>query len=124
MLVGNSSNETPDSTKNDTEMDWRIYNVQSLGYEERARRRELRDQAERISANRVYGTTWRCKYMGMFPAACRIGDIVVVLSGGPSAYLLRQRRIGYAFLGECYVHGIMNGEAMGDGKGLEKFVLE
>jgi Heterokaryon incompatibility protein (HET) len=63
------------------------------------------------------------------------GDIVVVLHGGPTPYILRPtieadrfkgwyvpssplitfRNEVYLFIGECYVHGIMQGEAIGKG---------
>lgn len=51
-------------------------------------------------------------YMGLCPRSTRLGDKVVVLFGGRTPFILRKARKGrYEFLGECYVHGIMNGEA-------------
>jgi hypothetical protein len=41
-----------------------------------------------------------------------IGDVIFVLFGGSILYLLRPRGNEYVFISECYVHGLMNGEAM------------
>jgi hypothetical protein len=52
--------------------------------------------------------------VGLGPAAVKEGDLVVVLWGGQVPYVLRRRREGqgtYAFVGECYVEGLMRGEA-------------
>ncbi|OCL11408.1 hypothetical protein AOQ84DRAFT_269871, partial [Glonium stellatum] len=52
-------------------------------------------------------------YMGIGPAACEIGDIVCVLFGGQVLYVLRPRNNGkYEFVGECYIHGLMDGQAV------------
>ncbi|KAK7186189.1 hypothetical protein DPSP01_005019 [Paraphaeosphaeria sporulosa] len=53
--------------------------------------------------------------MGIGPAALREGDIVAVLLGGPVPYVLRASpddHATYQLVGECYVHGIMSGEAL------------
>jgi hypothetical protein len=42
------------------------------------------------------------------------GDVVVVATGAETPYLLRPTGDGYfGFVGFCYVHGLMNGEAWG-----------
>jgi hypothetical protein len=53
-------------------------------------------------------------FMGLGPATLECGDIVVVLLGGPVPYALRPspRLSGHQLVGECYVHGIMGGEAL------------
>lgn len=53
-------------------------------------------------------------FKGLGPAALQEGDIIVVLLGGPVPYLLRPAAglHTYTLVGECYVHGIMNGEAL------------
>jgi len=38
---------------------------------------------------------------------------VCVLFGGKTPFCLRPWGHGYLLVGECYVHGLMNGEAMG-----------
>jgi hypothetical protein len=53
-------------------------------------------------------------YIGLAPwNACK-GDVVAILSGGKTPYLLRPCIPGpsYTFVGEIYVHGLMEGEAM------------
>jgi hypothetical protein len=59
---------------------------------------------------------------GMFligPDTMAVGDVVVVLHGGRTPFLLRPKKgegedggEQWALVGECYVHGLMNGEAL------------
>ena len=54
-------------------------------------------------------------HIGMAPGRARKGDVVVVLFGCSVPVLLRsldEEGTSYAFIGECYVHGYMNGEAI------------
>lgn len=53
------------------------------------------------------------------------GDVVVVLFGGRIPFILREREEGgWILIGECYVHGVMNGEALkGDDVEEEDFVI-
>ncbi len=56
--------------------------------------------------------------MGMAPDEAQVGDIICVLFGGQVLFILRKREpTGYILIGECYVHGVMDGEAM---KGYEE----
>ena len=51
--------------------------------------------------------------IGLAPIDSSPGDIIAVLLGAPVPHLLRKRSDGlYTFIGECYVYGIMNGEAL------------
>ncbi|KAJ4197284.1 hypothetical protein NW759_016334 [Fusarium solani] len=66
-------------------------------------------------------------YVGLGHETCAAGDVVCIFFGGEVPFLVRPDGgadgHGFRFLGECYVHGIMDGEAM-DGRGaLEKFLL-
>jgi len=47
---------------------------------------------------------------GLGPQCMRTGDIVVVLYGGNTPYVLRPRGDKYIFMGQAYVDEIMNGE--------------
>jgi hypothetical protein len=53
-------------------------------------------------------------YMGLAPAAAAVGDKICVLFGGQVLYVLRQNKDveTHEFIGECYVHGLMDGQAM------------
>lgn len=53
------------------------------------------------------------------------GDVVVVLYGGRVPFILRERKEGgWTLIGECYVHGMMNGETLDkDGFQEEEFVV-
>jgi len=51
--------------------------------------------------------------MGLVPAAASLGVRIYILFGGQVLYALRERGEGkWEFLGECYVHGLMDGEAL------------
>lgn len=47
----------------------------------------------------------------MGPADTRRGDIIAILFDCHVPVLLRQNGLYYEFVGTCYVHGIMQGEA-------------
>ena len=51
---------------------------------------------------------------GLCPSGTQVGDIVVILNGGKVPYLLRPTKTPFEFhlIGECYVEGIMYGEAL------------
>ena len=52
-------------------------------------------------------------YMGLFPQTTRVGDQICVISGGYIPFVVRrQSENDFQLVGECYVHGIMNGEVM------------
>jgi hypothetical protein len=51
-------------------------------------------------------------YMGLGPSSMNTGDVVCVLFGGDVPYVLRRKGSHWQFLGCCYVHGIMKGEAL------------
>ncbi|KAH6866350.1 heterokaryon incompatibility protein-domain-containing protein [Alternaria rosae] len=50
--------------------------------------------------------------VGIGPRCMQPGDIVVVLRGGNKPFILRKKVDGYWLLGQAYVHGIMDGEAV------------
>ena len=71
------------------------------------------------------GQTRTGRYMGLAPRGSELGDLVCVILGCPVPLLLRAVEEGkndsgagtvdsqrYRLLGECYVHGFMNGEVM------------
>jgi len=54
-------------------------------------------------------------YVGIGPKATEIGDIVTIISGGRVPFLLRKSEMllgSHRLVGECYIHGIMNGEGL------------
>lgn len=50
--------------------------------------------------------------MGLGSANMQSGDLVCILTGSPVPWLIRRDGEDYILVGECYVHGIMNGEVM------------
>ncbi len=64
-------------------------------------------------------------YCGLGPNALRSGDMVCVLYGGAVPFVLRPKKELYQLIGEAYVHGIMEGEAISQWKngGLEQMTF-
>lgn len=66
-------------------------------------------------------------YMALVPELARPGDVVAVIFGLEVPFLLRkdgdhgkvEEQGTYQLVGECYVHGIMDGEVVKDKKGTE-----
>jgi hypothetical protein len=55
-------------------------------------------------------------YMGIGPAAMQAGDLICVLFGGRVPFIVRpklpeEERGQYELIGECYIHGLMEGQA-------------
>lgn len=64
------------------------------------------------SGQRLFGLT-TAENMGCFPRGTIAGDLVCILWGGQTPYVLRPCGNGrYLLIGECYVHGFTDGEAM------------
>ena len=68
--------------------------------------------ANGASRNRVAARTSRGYYV-LGPKVMEVGDVVCVLFGGKMPFCLRPLGERYLLVGECYVHGLMKGEAMG-----------
>jgi hypothetical protein len=50
--------------------------------------------------------------MGLVPKSSRVGDEIFVLEGGQVFYVLRPFGECFKYVGECYLHGLMDGEAL------------
>ncbi|KAK3393345.1 heterokaryon incompatibility protein-domain-containing protein [Podospora didyma] len=52
-------------------------------------------------------------FLGIGPAGMVPGDWICILDGGQTPYAIRPGGAGqWKFIGECYIHGIMNGETL------------
>ncbi|OWP00044.1 hypothetical protein B2J93_8615 [Marssonina coronariae] len=80
---------------------------------------------------RVQSVIWNRKFLvsgthgwvGLAPMAAVEGDVVVVLHGCSVPVVLRWVRGWWVCVGECYVHGLMDGEGLEMGVGLEEFEI-
>lgn len=74
---------------------------------------ELTKRIHKACANRALFVTAK-GYIGLAPWNACEGDVVAILLGGKTPYLLRPCHSGpaYEFVGETYLHGLMEGEAM------------
>jgi hypothetical protein len=79
----------------------------------------------RATKNRRFGIT-RTGYMCLAPRDVMPGDVVCVLHGGDVPFALRPHDGNrYGLVGECYVQGLMNGEAMKDDQiAIQRFIIE
>ena len=67
--------------------------------------------ANGASKNRIFAKTNKGYYV-LGPKVMQPGDVVCVLFGGKVPFCLRPLGDRYLLVGECYVHGLMNGEAV------------
>jgi len=67
--------------------------------------------AHSMSYRRCFFTTSR-GYMGLGPNAMQTGDVVCILFGCKVPYVLRPVDGHYLLVGDAYIYGIMDGEAM------------
>ena len=56
-------------------------------------------------------------FLGVVSQSAKVGDQLFILKGGRVPFVLRddastQSQARFRFVGECYVHGVMNGEVM------------
>ena len=51
-------------------------------------------------------------FVGLVPGDAAEGDVICVFIGVKVPFVLREDEDGYQLLGDCYVHGIMEGEAL------------
>jgi hypothetical protein len=89
---------------------------------ERDETRRVKRLIENTTTNRVFCVTEK-GYLGLVPYKARENDLIVVLFGGHTPFVLRERELPssaetgrrWQLIGECYVHGFMDGEALDDG---------
>ncbi|KAF4447078.1 hypothetical protein F53441_9377 [Fusarium austroafricanum] len=55
-------------------------------------------------------------YLSLVPWPTKAGDRIVLLQTGRTPYVLRKAGEKWKIIGDCYVHGIMSGEAWSDDK--------
>lgn len=58
-------------------------------------------------------------YVGLVPKIAEVGDYIVLAKGGRMPLVLRPKGKDWEFIGDCYIHGIMNGELWDGGEGEE-----
>ncbi|KAF2213482.1 hypothetical protein CERZMDRAFT_39207 [Cercospora zeae-maydis SCOH1-5] len=67
--------------------------------------------ANAASNGRLFARTSRGYYV-LGPRVMKSGDVICVLLGGKLPFCLRRCGDRYLLVGECYVHGVMDGEVM------------
>ena len=71
----------------------------------------FREVIDGYNSDKIFGATEK-GYVGMFPRTARAGDQVYVLFGGEFPFVLRKIKGQgyYQLVGQCYIHGIMEGQ--------------
>ena len=106
-------------------VDWDILDQDpiNLTAEEKQRRNWMLMDIKRTSFGRRLIQT-REGLIGLGPGSAEIGDLVCVLFGGHVLYVLRKEQSDhYKFVGECYVHGMMDGEAINSSNTRREFII-
>lgn len=62
-------------------------------------------------------------YYGLVPAKATPGDQIAILKGANYPFVLRAQGQSWKLVGECYVHGVMNGEAF-DATACEEVLID
>ena len=75
-----------------------------------------------VAPHRKFFTTKKCA-IGLGPRSMRPGDVVCILSGGRVPYIVRAEGSEFRLVGEAYVHGLMEGQAVKNGAEMQEFVL-
>ncbi|KAJ4355027.1 hypothetical protein N0V95_003298 [Ascochyta clinopodiicola] len=75
--------------------------------------RSITESISSVSKGRTFIATEKGR-MGWAPKNSVLGDVVAVLTGGRMPIVLRPHGGYYAVVGDAYLHGIMDGEAMGE----------
>ena len=98
----------------DFAIDWTLVaaDYAELSGEQREERNVMIESFGDAVSVRQLGCTER-NFWGLVPDTARVGDKVCMFFGGQVLYLLREEDGGrYHFVGECYIHGLMDGEAL------------
>jgi hypothetical protein len=74
---------------------------------------------EGASCERAFAVT-DGKYVGLVPVKAKAGDYVGIILGCDIPFIVREDDGKYVLVGECYIHGIMDGEAMD----MEKYKIQ
>lgn len=106
--------------------DWDLVDASTaeLSSLERSKRTYLLNNLKCATLGRRIYTTAQ-GYIGLGPGALRPGDQICLFLGGQVLYVLRHEGGETQFVGETYVHGVMDGEVLSRGSthDIQEFVL-
>lgn len=71
----------------------------------------LQMRATTAVRGRGFATT-RSGYIGLVSPKAQVGDLIVVIMGARIPFVIRKAQGGYLLVGDAYVHGLMEGEAL------------
>ena len=76
--------------------------------------RFLRDMQLTCQGRKLFSTSRG--YIGIGDITLETGDMICVFFGGRTPFIVRTVNGKYKFVGECYLHGIMHGEELKNGR--------
>jgi hypothetical protein len=62
-------------------------------------------------------------YLGQVPKKAMVGDVICVIAGAAVPFTVRPNDSGYNLVGQCYLHGYMEGEALNDPDVVEEDIV-
>lgn len=117
---------TSETLERGMKVDWDLVDQDSacLAPEQKQRRSWMLVDVKRTTFGRRLIRT-RAGLIGLAPGFAEIGDLVCVLFGGHVLYVLRKKDQAslYQFVGECYIHGMMDGKASKSSAPRQEFVI-
>lgn len=87
------------------------------------RSRDVADSIASVSKGRAFGRTAEHGLFGWVPKNSVTGDVVAILTGGTMPVVLRPQSGYYTTIGDAYIHGVMDGEAVPASASLEYLEL-
>jgi hypothetical protein len=87
------------------------------------RSRSVADSIASVSKGRAFGRTANHGLFGWVPKNSVAGDVVVIFTGGTMPIVLRPKDGYYTVVGDAYIHGVMDGEAIPSSASLEYLEL-
>lgn len=75
-----------------------------------------------VASHKKFFTTNKCA-IGLGPQSMRPGDVICILSGGRVPFIVRAEGSEFRLIGEAYVHGLMEGQAVKNGVEMQEFVF-
>jgi hypothetical protein len=62
-------------------------------------------------------------YLGHVPKSAMVEDVICVIAGAAIPFTIRPNEKGYSLIGQCYLHGYMEGEALNNSDMVKQEVL-
>ena len=76
--------------------------------------KEFLERVQSVVWNRLFVRSERRKLFGLGPRGTKVNDLICILYGCSVPVILRKQQDHYEVIGECFIYGMMDGEAVGN----------